>query len=139
MALIHLIYVSTAREEFDIPELERIIESSARHNLVNHVTGMLLYSRGTFLQVLEGEAEHVDATYARLGADPRHHGLILIVREPIAERSFPQWAMGFRVVDPERNVQHPAFHALGLKGFDALSLGAKPGLALEILLDFSRH
>lgn len=139
MPLEHLIYVSTARTELGSAELERIIESAVRHNTANGLTGMLLYSRGTFLQVLEGEAEALDECWQRLHADPRHHGLMEIVREPVAGRSFPGWAMGFRAVGSERMVGNPDFVPLTLNGFDAGKLGARPGLALGILLDFARH
>jgi hypothetical protein len=97
MALIHLIYVSTASIDYDDDELDRMLESSVRHNTSQHVTGMLLYARGNFIQVLEGEDTAVDETYDRIAKDPRHKGLIVIEREPIKKRDFDQWNMGFRL------------------------------------------
>jgi len=49
-----------------------------------------------FLQVLEGPAALLDATYRRIEADPRHFALVKLSRKPIAARSFPDWEMGYQ-------------------------------------------
>ena len=136
MPLIHLIYMSTASEEYATPELEKILDSSARHNQPQAVTGMLLYTEGCFVQVLEGEAEAVDETYGRIQADPRHFGLIELVREAIPARSFDQWSMGFACVTGEEIRAHPSFAPFFKDGFDPASIGAHPGLALDVLKNF---
>lgn len=136
MSLIHLIYLSTAREAFESAELDRILDTAARRNAPENVTGMLLYAQGSFLQVLEGEALAVDETFARVQRDPRHSGVYVIERAPVAERSFPTWTMGFRRLGAEDAARHPAYAPFFEKGFDVASLGAKPGLALELLLSF---
>jgi hypothetical protein len=51
------------------------------------ITGMFLYSDGSFFQVLEGEAATVDALYEKLDRDKRHQQLTLIIREPIANQA----------------------------------------------------
>ena len=56
---------------------------------------MLLYAEGSFFQVLEGEADVVDALYAKIELDQRHDHVTLIIREPIAKRHFNDWTMGF--------------------------------------------
>jgi len=139
MALKHLIYLSTAVKEFNPDILDKIMNSAVQHNTPNAVTGMLLYSQGTFLQVLEGEADAVDETYARVEKDPRHRGIIVLVDEPIATRSFDQWSMGFKRIGPEDVDANPAYAPLIQGGFDAERIGAQPGIALELLKDFSRN
>ena len=59
------------------------------------VTGMLLYHQGSFLQVLEGPAAAVDPLLATIGADQRHHKLMLLLRREIEARNFADWKMGF--------------------------------------------
>lgn len=139
MALIHLIYVSTAREEFDTAELERILESASRHNSPQDITGMLLYAGGSFMQVLEGEESVVDETFHRVEEDRRHKDIFLIVREPIAQRNFAQWRMGFKRLGVEAASAHPAYASAFSHGFDVASLGAKPGLALDMLKTFAAN
>ena len=137
MALINLIYVSSARTELAAKELLRILESSARRNTPQEVTGMLLYLNGSFMQVLEGEEAMVDETYARILRDPRHTGLVLIERAPINARSFGHWSMGFKHLGATDVAAHPAYAPFFSDGFDAAAIGAKKGLAFEILADFA--
>jgi len=47
-----------------------------------------------FLQVLEGGRSQVSQLYNRIAADPRHHDVVLLTYEEIAERHFAGWAMG---------------------------------------------
>jgi hypothetical protein len=137
MPLIHIIYVSAAQQEFGNDVLDDILQASARNNLPAGITGMLLYSKGTFLQVLEGEREVVEQTYVRIGLDPRHHGVFELTREPIAQREFAGWSMGFRRLTKEDPVRHPAFAPFFENGFNAERLVIQPGVALEVLKQFA--
>lgn len=139
MALIHLIYVSTAFSELGAGDLERILESAVRRNTALNVTGMLLYADGSFMQVLEGEAAAVDEVFARVENDTRHTGIFLIERAPIDERSFDKWSMGFKRLDAREAAAHPAYAPFFERGFDAARIGARPGLAFDMLIDFSRR
>jgi len=57
---------------------------------------MLLYYRGEFVQILEGEKESVENVYAKfIGPDPRHTALNKVCENTISHRSFSQWSMGF--------------------------------------------
>ncbi|MCK7578910.1 MAG: BLUF domain-containing protein [Chromatiales bacterium] len=138
MPLIHIIYMSTARQEYDPAELKAILESSARHNACNGITGMLLHAGGCFIQVLEGEAEAVEETYARIARDARHFGLIELERGEIPARSFEQWSMGFKQVTEEEIRRHPSFAPFFEHSFDPVGIGAQHGLAFDLLLVFAR-
>lgn len=93
--LIHLIYASVATHAFSPAELTRLLSYSRVANERVAITGMLLYAEGSFFQVLEGEPAAVDALVRKIEADPRHTGIIVIIREPVARRSFEEWSMGF--------------------------------------------
>lgn len=138
MGLIRLIYVSNAEHEVEAAELARILEVSASNNLARGITGMLLYANGSFLQILEGEAAAVDETYERVSRDRRHANIFLLEREAIGERSFARWGMGFKRLGAADIAAHPAYAAFFEHGFNAADFGVRPGLALEILMDFSR-
>jgi hypothetical protein len=139
MALVHLIYVSSACARLGADELKRILVSSDRHNTHQHVTGMLLYLNGSFMQVLEGEEVAVDETYARILLDPRHTGIILIERATIDTRSFGRWSMGFKSLHAAEVSGLPAFAAFFSSGFNVASIGAQKGLAYEMLELFARN
>ena len=138
MTLIEVIYVSTATEKLFDWELRRILESAVRHNGDDEITGMLLYSQGSFMQVLEGEKAAVDAALARIVADPRHKNVQVIARAEIANRSFSRWSMGFHGITAADAVSWPGFAPFFQEGFNAESISSKPGVALEILKAFAK-
>jgi len=94
--LFRMAYVSTASRLFDSAELRQMLKEANERNKKTGVTGMLLYKDGQFMQVLEGEAEAVTATFSRISTDPRHHGIMVLVKGAVQERRFPNWSMAFR-------------------------------------------
>jgi len=73
----------------------QILSVSARNNLRDKITGLLVYDRGRFFQVLEGSFENVNSCYKRIGTDSRHDRLEVLIDQPVAIRTFGRWAMGF--------------------------------------------
>lgn len=139
MNLIQVIYVSTCIGEVGAAELENILEAANRNNAMQNITGMLLYAGGSFMQVLEGEESLIDKTMARIMLDPRHADIIILVRSPIDVRSFDRWSMGFKRLGMEEATSNPAYAPFFERGFNATSIGARPGLALEILSSFASN
>src|SRR3954470_3384019 len=99
MPLTHLVYVSSATAPFTQADLLALLQISRRNNEPAGITGMLLYRDGNFMQALEGEEAAVNSAYIRISKDPRHEGLITMIKEPISERNFADWSMGFRNLD----------------------------------------
>uniref|UniRef100_UPI0032B1793D BLUF domain-containing protein n=1 Tax=uncultured Aquincola sp. TaxID=886556 RepID=UPI0032B1793D len=73
------------------------------HTLLRHcksanprqgVTGVLCFSSGIFMQVLEGGRMAVNALYNKIVADPRHTDVVLLDYAEIRERRFAGWSMG---------------------------------------------
>lgn len=93
--LVQYIYASAAVRAFEAEELKALLARARAHNEANGLTGMLLYAEGSFFQVLEGPPEAVDSLYRRIELDPRHAAMTKLLREPIKERSFQDWTMGF--------------------------------------------
>lgn len=136
MAIIQLIYVSCAQHEQNDQEIRQILDTSVRNNTTRQITGMLLYSAGSFIQVLEGEAADVDEFMSRIERDTRHHSIIVLSRETVATREFAHWSMGFRGLSAQDAKSWPAYAPFFEFGFSAEKIGAKPGLALSILNTF---
>ncbi len=139
MALIQLIYLSSLSDMKHEGEISKILESSIRRNKENGITGMLLYANGNFLQVLEGEEEAVDETFNRISADPRHLNVIDIIREPIAARQFSQWSMGYQHLSPDYIRAFPQYAPVFKFQENDEAIRAEPGIALELLRQFSVH
>lgn len=96
MQLHQLIYVSTAIRPCPDDELRALLAQSRPYNQAADLTGLLLYSEGLFLQLLEGPQTAVYELYhGRIVRDPRHHRLHLLADGPLAARTFPHWRMGF--------------------------------------------
>jgi hypothetical protein len=97
----YLIYISSAVELMGDAELEELLKVSRGNNKTKNVTGMLLYSEGSFIQVLEGEKDDVIAIYSVIKAGKRHKNVTTIMNGDSEERSFPDWQMGFFSVNKE--------------------------------------
>ncbi len=136
MSLIQLVYISTATQRHDEAALTKIMESASKKNEPDGLSGMLIYCDGNFMQVIEGEPEAVDATFARISNDLRHKEIVVVSRLPIDERSFGQWSMGFRAIDLPELLLWPAYAPFFDGRFSIASFGAQPSLALEMLKDF---
>ncbi|MCU7370688.1 BLUF domain-containing protein [Paucibacter sp. O1-1] len=92
--LVRLLYASRAASPMSEAELAAILKSSRAHNPAEGLTGLLCYSDGIFMQVLEGGRDAVNARYKSIIGDTRHRDVILLSYEEVAERHFAGWSMG---------------------------------------------
>ena len=77
-------------------DLDHILASARRRNMAEEITGMLLYYRGEFVQILEGEKKSVENIYDKfISPDLRHTVLNKVHQKTISHRSFSEWSMGF--------------------------------------------
>ena len=93
--MVEIVYASGACHPFSSKELTELLAKARTNNQALGVSGLLLYHRGSFLQVLEGDESVANALYEKIAKDPRHHRCIVIKRSTIANRSFADWSMGF--------------------------------------------
>lgn len=80
-------------------EIADILAIARRRNRDLNVTGALLYSGGYFCQVLEGEREVLEDLFESIQMDGRHGEVTVLHFEPIAERSFAEWAMALAGIE----------------------------------------
>lgn len=92
--LSQLVYVSNRKSNCTEKEIDKILDSCKKNNPALDITGVLLYSEGKFIQLVEGEAKVIMELYDKIKKDSRHSSPILISYGPIKERSFPSWHMG---------------------------------------------
>ena len=92
--LVRLMYASRAVPAVDQEELLAILKKSKANNPKAGVTGVLCFSEGVFMQVLEGGRNAVNKLYNRIAADARHSEVMLLSYEEISERRFAGWSMG---------------------------------------------
>ncbi len=96
--LVSVSYVSTAVEPFDESALDDLLAQSRASNHDHDLTGMLLYRRGRFFQVLEGPQAAVDTLMAKIRRDPRHTDVRVLLTEHLDERRFSEWTMGYEPI-----------------------------------------
>ena len=87
-------YASRAVPAIDQEALVAILRKAKANNPPLGVTGVLCFSQGIFLQVLEGGRSAVNRLYNRITSDHRHTQVELLRYEEIGERRFAGWAMG---------------------------------------------
>lgn len=137
MPIYRLVYYSRNHVALDVlaSELADILAKSRENNTRDEITGALMFNAGCFAQVLEGPLERVEAAFERIQQDERHGEVSLLSLEPIADRSFPNWAMGFvgaSAADVERYASFGASSGFDLSRFDGDELHK---LLLELAIE----
>ena len=94
--LIQAIYVSAASSAISEHDTAEFLKEVRKTNRQHDVSGIMLYVGGCLLILLEGEAHKVDAASRQIVAQKCE--IRAIHREPVAEREFPDWIMGFEAV-----------------------------------------
>ena len=92
--LVRLMYASRAVSTVNQEALQVILRQCKAKNPAAGITGVLCYSEGIYLQVLEGGRSAVNAVYNRIAADQRHTQVELMSYHEIGERRFAGWSMG---------------------------------------------
>lgn len=99
--LAQVIYLSDRAPKCSDEEITKILETSRINNGQKNITGVLLYSKTKFIQVLEGDKNDILALYDEIKKDERHRNVAMISLSPIKERFFPSWQMGEKKFDTE--------------------------------------
>jgi Sensors of blue-light using FAD len=103
MALYHLVYRSRAVAPFPDDMLVELLKEARKHNQEKHISGILLYGYGSFIQLLEGDDDVIrDLYYNHIFYDPRHCDLKILQESYPSKRLFSKWAMAFRPLDKNR-------------------------------------
>ena len=94
-SIFRLVYVSSATSRLEVDELKAIERVAIRNNGELHVTGLLTYCDGKFMQFLEGEQADVEEIFAKIVGDGRHHSIDVIRQGVIPKRQFKDWQMKY--------------------------------------------
>ena len=93
MKLTSVTYTSLARLDLQSSDLEDIHRTARDQNVLDGITGILIFNGTHFLQIIEGSSEAIEDLIERLRKDTRHTGFEIRDRRKVDERSFPQWSM----------------------------------------------
>lgn len=131
--MLSLVYVSSARELFSDDDLKALLQQSRDKNTRLGLTGMLLYKDGNFMQLLEGSGDAVMSLYSVIERDPRHRGVLIVLRREIEARVFPDWSMGFKNLDDAGLADMPGYNSFMNEPLTSAIFRADPARAQSLL------
>ena len=134
-----MVYASSATVPFSKDDLRELLEHSRRNNERVGISGLLLYHDGDFMQLLEGGEQAVRTTYERILQDSRHRGCLLLITRHVAERTFPDWSMGFRDFASGEVQATPGYSGFLNQKTGKEGLPSQPSQALALLQSFRAH
>ncbi|WP_051941898.1 BLUF domain-containing protein [Maribacter forsetii] len=96
-----LTYESVATNALKASEMEELLEKARTNNIRDNITGCLIYYKGRFVQLLEGDKKKIEVLYEKLMTDPRHKNVTLFSDDEITKRTFPNWGMAYYPIDED--------------------------------------
>lgn len=90
-----IIYISGATRPFSNSDLQALCQRCQEYNAAQGITGLLIYSAGFFIHVLEGEYTAVGTLYQTICNDRRHAVMNRLVDCPIARRLYSNETLEF--------------------------------------------
>ena len=94
-SLYSLVYTSTASRPLAKSDLEHILASARKRNLEEHVTGLLLFTDGKFMQYLEGPESGVLKIFDIIKESSLHEQITEVSRQAVGTREYGDWSMAF--------------------------------------------
>ena len=137
--MFHIVYASSASQLFAKSDLQALLQKARKNNTELSVTGMLLYKDGNFLQALEGDQEVVIKLLETIGRDPRHKGVLTLLRGTTEQRLFPDWSMGFRDLADESAGKTPGYTDFMNTSLTGAEFSQDPSRCMKLLLLFKKN
>lgn len=88
-------YHSRASRPLSSLELDNLLVEARVFNAAVGVSGVLFHHDGRFFQYIEGEPAGLHQVYERIRHARAHRDLVELMHEPLAQRQFDRWHMGF--------------------------------------------
>ena len=131
-----LLYVSVETRPHTQEDILALLKKSREKNTLLGITGILLYYKRHFFQVLEGEKDAIFKLFQTIRKDQRHASVILVYDQPAAERSFKDWTMAFIDLNQIDKSQLEGFSDFLEKGFTSEITEEHLTLAQKLLIKF---
>ncbi len=97
-----IVYFSSSVGAFEEKDLTSISQQSRNYNPPLGITGVMLYVRGSIIQVLEGDRDALEALYSKIERDTRHTNISKVFSRPITKRLFAEWNMGYKTITEQQ-------------------------------------
>ena len=136
--MISITYVSSAVRRFRESTLQDLVEQCQANNKRLGVTGVLIYSEGNFMQVIEGPDLVTHALYDQIKCDDRHRDVTTINVQPLEVREFQYWSMAYNIIPPRTLRANAIPHAF-LDRARQRALPLPKGKASSLICEFMQH
>ncbi len=100
-----------------LDELEVILDQARTGNEILGITGVLIYVDNIFIQILEGDKDHVFELVKKIEVDSRHDSVKVFHQKEETTRSFDGWGMAYIDIKREQMAEW-----LGLEGTVSMDL-----------------
>ena len=124
------VYSSRAEDGFTPQRLEAILEKARTNNATLGITGILLFSDGYFVQLLEGKQATVLKLLDKIRADDEHHDFQPLLAQEAGARLFGNWSMAYVALSAEKIRQYGG--SMGVNDArELIALLKRPGNSLS--------
>ena len=131
-----ILYVSVETHHHSREDLEALLKQSRDKNAKLGITGILIYYKKHFFQILEGEKDVIFELFRTIRKDNRHFSVILVWDQEVLERSFKDWSMAFVNLNEIDKSKLTNFSDFLEKGFTTEITEQHLTLAQKLLLEF---
>lgn len=90
-----ILYVSRASGGLSRADIQNLLAEAGRKNWRHNVTGCLLYTGRSFVQLLEGESDVVGPLSERIAQHRWHNGMRVLLDRKVERRRYADWSMGY--------------------------------------------
>lgn len=92
-------YISHQTQDFSEENLRKLLILARKKNKEMKLTGLLLFDKPYFFQVLEGPADAIELMRKTLELDKRHKNMdVIYFNNNLFEREFSRWNMGAKIL-----------------------------------------
>jgi Sensors of blue-light using FAD len=97
-----IIYSSEAATPMQADDLLELLDHARRSNAAKGITGVLIYTEGVFLQILEGDKALLQDLMARIRRDVRHESVSVLRESEVPTAIFGSWKMAYVSATPKQ-------------------------------------
>jgi len=108
-----------------------ILDSANRNNAEKEVTGLLIYLKDRFIQLLEGDQEKVLSIFDNILLDDRHQNVSVLLKGESEKnaRLFPEWSMALKIIESDEEFEKTGFKNLSeVEEIQSTNDSSHPGL-----------
>ena len=90
-----IIYKSKAQTDFNVFDIHKMLQKAKYFNKVKKITGLIIYHKSQFIQLIEGDKDAINSLYSSIQADKRHYDVETLLSKSSNQSLWNEWSMAF--------------------------------------------